>query len=496
MKKIKITFMAVIAILSFNLLITGCSDDTSNNPGAENPALGKVLILQAYGNAGEGSPAGVSHSFVELYNISDEAIDLSGISLYFANGIRSTVEAPVVTEDEAWKSIALTGTIPAKGSFLILGKKHDDLTGTRHKITDGYGDINDSSLSLSRRSFKVAIIKGSAALTVQNPFNSNNGKPVSGYIDMAGALNNPEADLPDHIFGFETAPARCSASEAVRRKDLIDYDDNSTDFIAARYASSGEGAFTNEMLDVRKPRNSKAGAWDPFVEPAAPEGSEKLMILQIGAATDGNISHSFIELYNNTNNPINLSGYSLQYAAGYSTNTGNGSGPDGNTTTDGPWGKIDLSGTIQPKHSFLVLGNKGTNTSPALSITDGSGDINQAFTVNNRCFKVALMSNTTLLTVQNPFDADGNGTKSDGYIDMVGALNTSGTDYIQGYEGTRITNLNKQTGQRRKTLADHDDNGVDFERAVYDGATTAEKEIRRPKNLVYGMWDPITGVKQ
>ena len=101
-----------------------------------------------------------------------------------------------------------------------------------------------------------------------------------------------------------------------------------------------------------------------------------------------------------------------------------------------------------------------------------------------------------MLTVQNPFDADGNGTKSDGYIDMVGALNTSGTDYIQGYEGTRITNLNKQTGQRRKTLADHDDNGVDFERAVYDGATTAEKEIRRPKNLVYGMWDPITGVKQ
>jgi len=79
---------------------------------------------------------------------------------------------------------------------------------------------------------------------------------------------------------------------------------------------------------------------------------------------------------------------------------------------------------------------------------------------------------------------------------MVGAVNTTGTDYIQGFETNRITNLNKNTGQRRKSLTDTDDNAGDFERAVYSGATTDQKELRRPKNHAYGAWDPVTGVNE
>jgi hypothetical protein len=487
MKKIKITILVIIAVLFF---LIGCSSDDGDD---DDNVQGDLLILQAYGNAGDDSPAGVSHSFVELYNISNKAINLNGISLYYANGIRGED----IIEDGPWQMTALNGKIPAKGSFLVLGAKHGDLGSTRYKIADDYGDINDDNLSLNRRGFKVALIKSKAQLTVQNPYDTDgNGKVIYGYIDMVGALNNPNADPPDHIFGFEEYPARNSASEAVRRRDLTDTDNNLNDFIPARYALTGEGAFTKEMLEVRKPRNSSEGSWDPFTEPEPPILSDNtLLIFQIGAATDGNISHSFIELYNNSDEPIHLNGYSLQYAAGFSTNAGNGA-PDGNPTTDGPWNKIDLSGTISPHHSFLILGTKGTNASPALSITDNSGDINQTFVINNRCFKVALISNTTLLTVQNPFDIDDNGTKAVGYIDMVGALNTSGTDYIQGCETSPITNLNKQTGQRRKSLEETDNNFADFERAVYDGATADQKEIRRPKNLAYGAWDPITGEKQ
>ncbi|MDR2922599.1 MAG: CotH kinase family protein [Treponema sp.] len=453
-----------------------------------------LLILQAYGNANNtGSPGGVSHSFVELYNNSDNAIPLDGMTLYFANGVRGDN----VAADEAWKMLPLNGTIPAKGSFLILGAKHADLNGTRYIIDDDYYDIQNDSLSLNRRGFKAALIKGNAALTVQNPFDiDGGGAKVSGYIDMVGAANTLTGSNHDNIFGYETAPARNSASEAVRRGSLSDTDDNSVDFIAARYASDG---FTDEELEVRRPRNateSKDG-WDPFAAPALPPVSDNtLLILQIGAATDGNVSHSFVELYNNGDTAVNLSGYSLQYAAGFSTNSGNGA-PGGNTTTDGSWNKIDLSGTIEPKHSFLILGSKGTSAAPALLIADDYGDINQAFVINNRCFKVALMSNTTLLTVQNPFNTDGNGTKAAGYVDMVGALNTSGTDYIQGYEENPIADLNKNTGQRRKTLDDHDNNAADFERAVYAGATAGDKELRRPKNHAYtdgrsgGGWDPM-----
>ena len=79
---------------------------------------------------------------------------------------------------------------------------------------------------------------------------------------MVGAANDmASATNPDNIYGFETAPARCSASEAVRRKDLTDTDNNSVDFIAARYASGG---LTDDEVAAQKPRNSKIGKWNPF----------------------------------------------------------------------------------------------------------------------------------------------------------------------------------------------------------------------------------------
>jgi len=314
----KNTIMTIIAVLSGALLFTGCpGEDTEKTVKVQ----GNVLILQAYGNAGDGSPAGVSHSFVELYNISDKLLDLSGISLYFANGIRGNN----VTEDEAWKSIALTGKIPAKGSFLILGKKHDDLKDTRYKIEDNYGDINDNTLSLGRRGFKAALISGSEELTEQNPFTSNNGKPVSGYIDMVGAYNNPDANLPDNIFGFEKTPARNSAAAAVRRKDLVDTDNNSTDFIEARYALTGDGAFTDEILELRKPRNAKAGAWDPFKKPAPPPEPPdttnvdytKLKLNEVSGV--GGDSNRFYELINTGNKDIPLYNCKIYYNANLAT---------------------------------------------------------------------------------------------------------------------------------------------------------------------------------
>ena len=723
MKKLKISMMAIFAVLFSCLFVMGC-DDPKPNAGTEDEvyAQGKIIILQAYGNAGDGSPEGVSHSFVELYNITDEDISLDGIGLYYANGTSvASGQTNTATKDGEWKRISLDGkTIPAKGSFLILGAKHSNLNSTRYKIDDNYGDINDNNLSLSRRGFKAALLESTADLTVQNPFTSNNGNQIDGYIDMVGAANNYQGR--DLIFGFETAPARNSASEAVRRTDLIDYDDNSTDFIAARYALS-DGGMSNEELEVSRPRNSSAGDWDPFEEPGEPLPPEnptvagtpsplagQLLILQVygtGTDTDGAVSHSFIELYNNTDSPINLSTYSLQYANTTGTNwtvinltgtipakgsylvrgnnnnksgrlqldaadqnaefyldnrnfkaalmanqnkltvenpfamtggkakdyvdmvgvkngnndnidgfeaalaqviskqaaarrgsltdsdnnstdfvrldyrilSGNngisdeelevrkprtssagnwnpfeepeypiviptdntllilqiGAATDGNisrsfvelynngdaavnlsgyslqyaegtretevanrpntNTEDGPWAKIDLSGTIPPQHSFLILGDEGIgqmpSTNPALALTAGSGDMNVSFVISNRSFKVALMGNTTLLTVQNPFDTDGAGTKAAGYVDMVGAMNTVGEDKINGYEGSAVTNLNKQTGQRRTSLVDTNNNANDFTRATYADASPADIEKLTPKNLEHGEWDPF-----
>jgi len=225
----------------------------------------------------------------------------------------------------------------------------------------------------------------------------------------------------------------------------------------------------------------------PAAEP--PSETKKLMILQIGAATDGNISHSFVELYNNDTVPINLNGYSLQYAEGTRVT---GSARPNTNTEDGPWKKIDLTGTIPPRHSFLVLGKKGSTANPALSIQNNHGDINLDFDISNRSFKVVLLRTTDMLgdDVQNPSNTDGSGTPVSGYVDMVGAMNTVGEDKINGFETRAIENLNKQTGQRRTSLYDTDNNAANFERAIFDGASAAALERMRPKNLAYGAWNP------
>ena len=468
--------MAIFTVLFFCIFLTGCPD---NNHGTNtvNPQ-GNLIILQAYGNAGDGSPSGVSHSFVELYNISDGAISLNGIGLYYADGTTvGSGETNTAVEDDAWTRISLDGkTIPAKGSFLILGAKHGDLSGTRYKITDGYGDINDNNLSLSRRGFKAALVRSTAQLTAQNPFNTDsNGAKVSGYIDMVGAANDYQGR--DLIFGFEAAPARNSASEAVRRKDLTDTDNNSTDFVAARYALDGMSA---DELDARKPRNSGAGAWEPFVTPpptvAGTPGAlaNKLLILQVygtGTANDGAVSHSFIELYNNTDSPVDLSAYSLQYANAAGTN----------------WNMINLTGTIPAKGSYLVRGNNN-NTTGRLQLV--AADQDAEFYLDNGNFKVALMANQKKLTVANPFDMTGG--KAEDYVDLVGVKNGN-SDNIDGYETALAQVISKQAAARRKNLTDNDNNSADFERIDYrsSGISNQLLEVRKPRSSSAGAWDPF-----
>jgi len=268
MKKINISVLTAIIMVFASLFLFSCDEDSNKE---KKPTVsqyeGKLLVLQAYGSSS--SAAGVTHSFVELYNTTNAAIDLSGISLYYADGISGIN----ISEDMEWERIALTGTIPAGGSFLVLGPNQGSAS-ARYKIEEkhgaNYGDINDPNFILSNRSFKAAVIEGSAKLNTQNPFDvDGKGTKVSGYIDMVGAANNPAAANPDNIFGYESSPTRNSASEAARRKNLKDTNDNSEDFIAARYAKDS-GGMTNEMLEVRYPRNSKAGKWDPFAEPAPP----------------------------------------------------------------------------------------------------------------------------------------------------------------------------------------------------------------------------------
>jgi hypothetical protein len=488
----KTIMVAVATFLFASLMLAGCGDDDGSV--TKEPVQGKLLILQAYGNGplDGGSPDGVSHSFVELYNISDGAVDLDGIGLYFADGIRGEG----VTEDGPWKRLALRGSIPAKGSFLILGAVHGSLSGTRYKITEGYGDINDDALVLGRRGFKVALVRSQEpSLADQNPF--NDGNPVSGYIDMVGAWNNPEASPPDNIFGYETAPARCSASVAARRKDLKDYDNNSTDFIEARYAS-GSG-FTDEMLELRRPRNTVAGSWDPFEEPQVKPSAEGLLIFQtfgMHAPNDSAPTHSFIELYNNSNAEIVLSSYSVHWANGPSTSATAPAEQD-------IWHKINLSGSVPAKCSYLILGAQvvdaatiaDTTTNGRLDLTGVTADLNDPdFKMSNRSYKIALMSNQNVIAEANPWgDAE--------CVDLVSAINTTGADSVTAAKGGAdldavnaasggSSTISKQKSFRRTSLIVTDVTLTDFVSKQYSTLSSEDIAKFKPRTTADGAWTP------
>ncbi|MCX7715302.1 MAG: carbohydrate-binding domain-containing protein [Clostridia bacterium] len=184
------------------------------------------------------------------------------------------------------------------------------------------------------------------------------------------------------------------------------------------------------------------------------------------AKTDAAISHSFIELYNPTAGDVDLSAYSIQYASSGTS-----------------WIKLDLTGNVIPSHtSFLIRCYSADSTSTTRYwITNYDMDWSGC-KMSNDAFKVALVSNQTLLTTSSP-------TSAEGVIDLVGA---GTTDYA---EGTAIAGISKQKTARRLSFADTDDNSKDFEIIDYRTTSVSSTGISdevleqvKPRCLSDGVW--------
>ncbi|MBV9497189.1 MAG: DNA/RNA non-specific endonuclease, partial [Acidobacteria bacterium] len=149
-------------------------------------------------------------------------------------------------------------------------------------------------------------------------------------------------------------------------------------------------------------------------------------------------SNDYVELYNPTGNPVNLAGWTLQYAS--STNTG-------------VWGSIaPLGGIIGPGEYFLVGLASGGDAGSALPTTPNiSGDIN----ISASAGKVALVSNGDALNgacAQLILDAD--------IVDFVGygAANCSEGNNPAAQPATASTALFRASNGD----VDTNNNGNDF----------------------------------
>jgi uncharacterized protein (TIGR03437 family) len=114
-------------------------------------------------------------------------------------------------------------------------------------------------------------------------------------------------------------------------------------------------------------------------------GSSTVVISQVyggGGNQGATLTHDFIELLNRGGSPVDVSGWTVQYAS----------------ASGGSWKRTPLSGSIQPGQYYLVQEKQGSGGTTALPTPDAFGGL----ALSASSGKVALVSNSSLLSGTSP----------------------------------------------------------------------------------------------
>ena len=161
--------------------------------------------------------------------------------------------------------------------------------------------------------------------------------------------------------------------------------------------------------------------------------STNIVISQVyggGGNSGATYKNDFIELYNLSASPVDVTGWSVQYGS----------------SSGSTWQVTALAGSIAPGQYYLVQEAAGTGGSVDLPTPDATGSI----AMSGSDGKVALVNSTTALS----------GTCPAGRVDLVGYGSAN------CYEGTAATpSLSNTTAALRKSggAQDTDDNSADFD---------------------------------
>ena len=171
-----------------------------------------------------------------------------------------------------------------------------------------------------------------------------------------------------------------------------------------------------------------------FLSQAAFAASPNVVISQVyggGGNSGATLKNDFIELFNRGTAPVDLTGWSVQYASSTGTS----------------WGVTPLSGTIAPGQYYLVQQAAGSGGSFSLPAPDATGGTFMAAGAG----KVALVSNSTRLTGSCP-------TAS--VVDFVGFGSTA--NCFEGSDGTATLSNTTAAIRANAGCLDTDDNFTDF----------------------------------
>ncbi|GHF33844.1 hypothetical protein HNQ07_000214 [Deinococcus metalli] len=287
------------------------------------------------------------------------------------------------------------------------------------------------------------------------PFRASDHDPVLVGLNLAS--DSPTDPTPPALTvaatGSDTATAGQPYSLTVTTTGTpdsvsVNWGDGTSGAVTASPAThtyTAQGPFTITVTAMRGAETQTATK--AVTVSAAPTGNGKLVISQVyggGGNSGATFNNDFIEIFNAGSAPVNLSGYSVQYASA-----------TGTTWQTTPLTNVSLAAG----QYYLVQGAAGTTvTNAPLPTPDATGTLNLSGTSG----KVALVSSTVALSGTNPSGGP--------LVDLVGYGSAN------GFEGSApAPTLSNSTADLRANggCTDTNQNSTDFATGVPAPRTTA-----------------------
>ncbi|MBC7877201.1 MAG: ExeM/NucH family extracellular endonuclease [Anaerolineales bacterium] len=216
--------------------------------------------------------------------------------------------------------------------------------------------------------------------------------PTNGAINVAVNTNITVnfSEAVDVAAGAITV--ECPAGSVVASNAIVDnlssvVIDPASDLPASTTCTINVTASSVTDEDANDPPNEMAANFSASFNTAAPLSTSEVVISQIysgagcGTAGCSTYTNDYIELYNRSANPVNITGWSVQYASAAGTS----------------WQVTALSGTVAPGQYYLVQEGGNANGVSPLPTPNATGTIAMSATAG----KVALVNNSTALSGTN-----------------------------------------------------------------------------------------------
>ncbi len=251
-----------------------------------------------------GSASSGSQEFIELYNNTDNDIDLadtlnSGQTVWKIEYFSST---KVVQSDFSWDATAPSGTIDLTGT--ILAHDYYLLSTSVNSQTYAPGGVQPdqtySSPRLASTAGGVQLVDESGTITTSHDH--------VGWSDSQPTVNNLEMN----------PPAGGSLQRQVDDQgNYIDTQGNLSQFVSSNTASPKEAWQTPAPSD---PGTTGSGGNDNEPPAASPDTLEITELLPNPASPATDANDEFVEIYNYGDEPIDLRGFTIQTGLTYAYN--------------------------------------------------------------------------------------------------------------------------------------------------------------------------------